>query len=233
MFEINEKSKIVEHLTNDKFILFISIISCFALLSVYPTAYVEIFGFATGLLCVVYIVKENIWNFPIGILNNVFFIILFYEAALYADMGLQAIYILLAMIGLYAWMYGGKDKTELVVNTSSYKELVVIGIFILVGTYFMTQYLTSINDSFPFLDALTTCMSLGAQWLLNFKRIENWVIWMLADIIYVWLYIQKSLNLTALLYVVFFCLCTIGLYKWYQSWYKINNLDDGFDYERT
>jgi nicotinamide mononucleotide transporter len=179
------------------------------------------------LLCVVYIVKENIWNFPVGIANNIFFIVLFYEAALYADMGLQVIYILLAMIGLYAWKYGGKNKTDLVVHMSSYKELAAVVVFILVSTYFMTQYLTSINDSFPFWDALTTCMSLGAQWLLNFKRIENWIIWMLADIIYIWLYIQKNLNLTALLYVVFFCLCAIGLYIWHQSWNEVNDLDEG------
>lgn len=184
----------------------------------YPASYVEIIGFGTGLLCVAYIIRENVWNFPIGIVNNIFFIILFFQAALFADMGLQVIYILLAFIGWYAWVYGGKDKSVLNITRSTFWELTIVFLVIIIATFILNQYLITINDSYPFLDALTTCMSLGAQWLLNFKRIENWIIWMLADIIYIWLYIQKNLNLTAILYVVFFALCIIGINQWYKSY---------------
>ena len=203
---------------DDLIILGISLITCAVLLHFYPESYVEIFGFITGLLCVIYIVRENVWNFPVGILNNLFFIILFYQVSLYADMALQVVYIILALIGSYAWMYGGSGKTRLHVTRISFEEsIIVIGV-IAVSTILLTIYLTSINDSYPFLDALTTCLSLAAQWLLNFKRLENWIIWMVADIFYIWLYIQKDLNLTAVLYVVFFSLCVIGIHKWYYTW---------------
>jgi nicotinamide mononucleotide transporter len=199
-------------------ILIITLIVGAVLFVIYPQSYIEICGFGTGLLCVAYIIRENVWNFPIGILNNIFFILLFYEAALYADMGLQVVYIILALIGFYTWMYGGKDKSILTVTRSTYWELTIVFLVIIIATFILTQYLITVNDSYPFLDALTTCMSLGAQWLLNFKRIENWVIWMSADIIYIWLYIQKNLNLTAILYVMFFLLCIIGIYQWYRSY---------------
>lgn len=206
----------------DKLLLLVTVIIGVILYAIYPASYIEIIGFGTGLLCVAYIVRENVWNFPVGILNNIFFIILFYQAALYADMGLQVVYIGLALIGVYAWLYGGKDKTVLVVGRSKIWELAIVVAVIIVSTLVLEQYLISINDSYPFADALTTCMSLGAQWLLNFKRIENWIIWMSADVIYVWLYLQKGLNLTAVLYVVFFMLCIMGLASWYRS-YEVNS----------
>jgi len=207
---------------NDIIKLGVVMVASAILLVIYPESYIEIFGFATGLLCVAYIISENVWNFPVGILNNIFFIVLFYQAALYADMGLQVVYICLAMIGIYAWMYGGNNKSVLKVGISSLKEIMIIIGFVIVSTLLLTQYLISISDSFPFLDALTTCLSLAAQWLLNFKKIENWIIWMIADIIYVWLYIQKNLNLTAVLYVVFFALCVMGIIQWYKSYKEVN-----------
>lgn len=210
----------------DKSLLFITIVIGIILYAIYPEAYIEIIGFGTGLLCVAYIVRENVWNFPVGILNNIFFIILFYQAALYADMGLQVVYIGLAILGIYAWLYGGKDKTALVVGRSKIWEIGIVIVAIIISTLVLEQYLISVNDSYPFLDALTTCMSLGAQWLLNFKRIENWIIWMSADVIYVWLYLQKGLNLTAVLYVVFFLLCITGLINWYRS-YEVNRVQNG------
>jgi nicotinamide mononucleotide transporter len=208
----------IGNMTIDEILFLVTIMIGGILYLMYPQSYVEILGFGTGLLCVAYIVRENVWNFPIGILNNIFFIILFYQAALFADMGLQVIYIILALIGFYTWMYGGKDKSVLTVTRSTFWELAIVFLAIIIATFILEQYLITVNDSYPFLDALTTCMSLGAQWLLNFKRIENWIIWMSADIIYVWLYLQKNLNLTAVLYVVFFSLCIIGICQWYRSY---------------
>jgi nicotinamide mononucleotide transporter len=78
----------------------------------------------------------------------------------------------------------------------------------------MRNYLVSIGDSAPFLDALTTVMSLAAQYLLTKKFIENWYIWLAVDVIYVGLYFSRGLYLTAVLYAIFFGMCLVGLKEW-------------------
>jgi nicotinamide mononucleotide transporter len=78
----------------------------------------------------------------------------------------------------------------------------------------LTWWFVRIGDASPGLDALTTVLSLGAQWLLNRKRIENWLLWMTADVLYVWLYLARHLYLTAVLYAIFIVLCLLGLRQW-------------------
>ena len=183
-------------------------------ISISPT---ETLGFITGAICVLLVIDQNIWNFPIGIINNIFFIILFYSARLYGDMGLQFIYIILAWIGWWQWLYGGVNHSKLKVTRSSFKEillLVFIGIFSTLG---LRLYFIEINDSVPFLDALTTVLSLLAQYLLNGKRLQNWYFWIIADIIYIGLYIYKELYLTALLYAIFIAFCIAGYITWRKS----------------
>src|SRR5664279_407355 len=72
-----------------------------------PIGPTEVFGFITGAACVLLVVNQNIWNFPIGIANNIFFIILFLTSRLYGDMTLQIIYIALGLLGWWQWIYGG------------------------------------------------------------------------------------------------------------------------------
>jgi nicotinamide mononucleotide transporter len=78
--------------------------------------------------------------------------------------------------------------------------------------------LEKIGGSASFFDALTTAMSLASQWLLNRKRLESWVGWILVDILYIPLYAYKDLYLTAILYAVFLSMAVIGLRSWYAKW---------------
>jgi nicotinamide mononucleotide transporter len=74
--------------------------------------------------------------------------------------------------------------------------------------------LVALHDAAPFLDALTTVLSLVAQYLLCRKRLENWIVWIVVDAIYVPLYLSRHLHLTALLYAVFLVMCVYGLRAW-------------------
>jgi nicotinamide mononucleotide transporter len=176
-----------------------------------PFGLVEVFGFVTGAICVMLTVEESIWNWPIGLANNVFFVVLFADQRLYADMGLQIVYIVLGIIGWYLWLHGGENRGKLKVRTSGLLELVILAVIGVGATIGMTFFLKSVNDSAPFLDALTTVLSLIAQYLLTRKAIENWYLWMTADVIYVGLYVYKHLMLTAILYALFFAMCVGGL----------------------
>ncbi len=183
-----------------------------------PLDLTEVLGFITGAACVLLVVEQNIWNFPIGIANNIFFIILFFTSRLYGDMVLQTVYIVLAAIGWYQWIYGGKNRTRLKITHTSIREIAILVIIGIVATAAMHKYFQQINDSAPFLDAFTTVLSLIAQYLLNCKRIENWYVWIMADLLYIWLYLQKDLNLTAILYAIFIGMCIAGLLTWFRAY---------------
>lgn len=182
-----------------------------------PIGLTEALGFITGAICVLLIVEENIWNFPIGIANNIFFIILFISAGLYGDMGLQVIYIVLAFHGWYEWLRGGQNRSSLQVSKTSIKMWMILISVGIASTWMLSLYLTRIHDTAPFLDALTTVLSLIAQYLLNLKRIENWWIWITADVIYIGLYMYKGLYLTSILYAIFILMCIAGLRAWHRS----------------
>ena len=182
-----------------------------------PISLTEVLGFITGAVCVLLVIEQNIWNFPIGIANNIFFIILFLSSRLYGDMALQVVYIALGAIGWYQWLYGGEHRTKLHVSHTSAREAAILVVLGALATAGMREYFLRINDAAPFLDALTTVLSLVAQYLLNCKRIENWYVWITADVLYVWLYVQKDLHLTAVLYAIFIGMCIAGLRSWSKA----------------
>ena len=183
-----------------------------------PYSLIETLGFVTGAACVYLVVKQNIWNFPLGIANNIFFLILFAQDRLYGDAGLQIVYIALAIQGWHWWLHGGEHRTALQVNHAPLRLLLILAGLVIVGTAGLMLVLQAVSGSAPFLDALTTVLSLAAQYLLNRKAIENWYVWISADVLYIYLYIARDLQLTAILYVVFLCLCLVGLRQWRRAW---------------
>lgn len=179
-----------------------------------PLDLIESIGFATGAICVWLVTRENLWNWPIGLANNVFFTLLFWRARLFADMGLQGVYFILGLYGWWHWMRGGERNTRLVVSRTRPWEWIGTAIVLTLGTWALMQLLLAVNGSAPFWDALTTTLCLCAQYLLCRKRLENWFLWIAADVIYVPLYLSKHLPLTALLYMLFIGLCLLGLRRW-------------------
>lgn len=179
-----------------------------------PIDLTEAWGFATGAICVWLVTKESLWNWPIGLANNIFFAILFWKARLYADFGLQWVYFGFGIWGWWTWLFGGKDRLHLKVSRASRVEWLVIAIFIGLGTWGLREVLLQVNGSAPFWDALTTVVCLAAQYLLCRKKIENWCLWITADVIYVPLYASKNLPLTSALYAGFIVLCILGILRW-------------------
>ena len=182
-----------------------------------PLDLTETLGFVTGAWCVWLVVIENIWNWPLGIANNVFYILVFLRARLFADMGLQVVFVVLGILGWYGWLYGGRNRTVLAVRVTDPVTALVLTVLVVVTTAGMTDYLRHVHDSAPFLDALTTALSLAAQYLMTKKMIENWHVWILTDVISVGLYVFKHLYLTSVLYLLFLGLCLLGLREWRGS----------------
>lgn len=181
-------------------------------------SWLEAVSFVTGAVCVWLTVRENVWNFPIGILNVITFSIVFFRAHLFADAGLQVVYFILGVIGWYLWLFGGAHRTKLHVGRASVVELSVCLVFVVLSTLGLWKVLSHLGGSASFWDALTTSISLAAQWLTNRKKLESWHFWIVVDVIYVPLYTYKQLYLTAGLYAVFLCMATIGLLQWRATW---------------
>ena len=177
-----------------------------------PVTWAELLGFVTGIACVALAVAQRIETFPIGIANNVFFIVLFVDARLYADAGLQVVYVVLGFMGWWVWAM--RSRGPLVVERASFRLLLWTTLGVGAATLVLVPVLRAAHGAAPGWDALTTSMSLGAQLLLNLKRLETWFVWIAVDLIYVPLYFSRDLNLTALVYIVFLGLCVEGWRQW-------------------
>jgi nicotinamide mononucleotide transporter len=182
-----------------------------------PSSEAEVWGFVTGGVCVWLAVKENIWNWPIGLANNAIFFFLFLRTGLYGDMALQLVQFALGAIGWYIWLFGGENRTEAHIVRASRRTLLLLGIITVVCTEGLRRYFVQVHDSAPFLDAFTTVLSLVAQGLLTRKFIENWHVWIFADAIYIGLYAYKNLYLTSVLYAIFLAMCVVGLLRWRRT----------------
>ena len=177
----------------------------------------EIVAAIFGVISVFLSVRQNIWSWPTAIVNVGMYIFVFFRSRLYADTGLQVVYVVLNFYGWYQWLYGGKNRTELPVSRTPARLgalLVVIGA---VSTAIMGTFLGHTADALPFLDALTTSTSLVAQWMMTRKLLENWIIWVAVDVVYIGMYIYKDLYVTSLLYAVFLVLSVMGYLEWKRS----------------
>ena len=177
----------------------------------------EALGFVSGGVCVWLVVREHLWNWPIGLANNIVFFILFWKSELFADMCLQVIYFALGLYGWIHWLRGGPNRTQLEVSRATPAEWIGVATFIPLATLGLRELLIMANGAAPFWDAITTVISLAAQWLLCRKRIENWFLWITADLIYVPLYFNRQLVLTGILYAVFLLMCIAGWRAWHRQ----------------
>ncbi|WP_424537005.1 nicotinamide riboside transporter PnuC [Sphaerisporangium viridialbum] len=172
-------------------------------------------GFATGVVNVWLVVRQNIWNWPVGIANVALLGLIFVDGGLYADAGLQVVYVVLQAWGWWQWLYGGRDRTRLVVHRTSPAEWAALAVAGVALTGLLTWLLSARTDSnVPFWDALTTAISLAATYGQSRKLLESWWLWIAADLVYIPLYAYKGLYLTSGLYVVFLGLCVAGLLAW-------------------
>jgi len=163
--------------------------------------------------------RENIWSWPTAIVNVGLYIIVFRRAGLYSDMGLQVVYLALSIYGWYQWLYGGANRTELTVSRATAREWLIVTPIVLVFWIALARYTATLPGvALPSLDAGLATVSLVAQWMMTRKIIENWMLWIVADIIYVPMYVYKGLPVTAVLYAVFLVLAVVGLRSWSRSY---------------
>jgi nicotinamide mononucleotide transporter len=178
----------------------------------------ETIGFVTGAVCVWLTVRESAWNFPVGMVSIATFAAVFFRARLYADAGLQVVFFVLEGIGWYLWLYGGAGRTALPITRTPPRRALGVTVAILIIFAGLYVLLRRTGGASPVWDALAAAICLGAQWLLDRKHLENWLLWMTVNVIYIPLYLSKQLYLTSCLFVVFLCMATLGLIQWHSTW---------------
>lgn len=171
-----------------------------------------------GVVSVYLSVRQNIWSWPTAIVNVGLYTFVFYQSRLYADMGLQVVYIVISFYGWYEWLYGGKNRTELQVSRMSGRLGVLLAAIGIACTFVLGTLLhRTTNAALPYLDSTTTSVSLVAQWMMTKKLLENWAVWVAVDVVYIGMFIYKSLYVTSLLYLVFLILSVMGYRQWKAS----------------
>jgi nicotinamide mononucleotide transporter len=184
-----------------------------------PVSWAELLGDVSGAACVLLVARQNVWNWPLGLVNNVFWCVLFAAAKLYADAGLQVVFFVLGVYGWWTWA-SGRDRTRapLPVRRTTRTEWFWLGALTLVTTGALATLLALETDSpAPLWDSSVLSLSLAATYGQAQKLIESWYLWILVDVISVPLYLSRNLLPTALLYVVFACICVRGLINWRRS----------------
>jgi len=178
----------------------------------------ELLAAVTGAISVWLSVRQNIWSWPTAIVNVVLYAVVFWEAKLYADMGLQIVYAALSVYGWYQWLYGGRGRTELRVTRTSARLAALLTLIVAAGSALLGTLLHRTTDAaLPFMDSFLSSASLVAQWQMTKKLLENWLVWIGVDVLYVGMFVYKGLYLTAGLYAVFLALAVAGYRDWRRS----------------
>lgn len=166
---------------------------------------------------VILAVYENMWTWPTGIVGVVLYAIVFYQARYYLNVGLQVVYFVLSIHGWYEWLHGGANKSELHVRRTTTRQWIACGIAGVILTAALYWLTLKINGASPISDAVTTGFSVVGQWMLNEKLLENWVIWLIVDLIYVPMLYSGGQKGSAILYAVLCVLCVKGFIDWRKS----------------
>lgn len=172
---------------------------------------------AFGVISVFLSTRQNILSWPTAIVNVSLYTLVFYQGRLYGQMGLQLVYLALSVYGWYQWLHGGEQHGALRVTRASPRLLIGLGVLNLAAFLALAAILRQTDAALPWLDALLTTTSLVAQWMMTRKILENWVLWIALDLVYVPMFISQRLYATAMLYAAFLVLAVMGVLEWRRS----------------
>ena len=176
----------------------------------------EITAVVFGLLSVWFSKNNNILVFPTGMISTFIFIYLLYKSVLLGDMMINAYYFIMSIYGWYVWTREENNSTTLIsrINSKEKNICILIFIFSLIFVYSIYVYFDKWNSLTAYIDNLTTAIFFVGMWLMAKRKIENWIFWIIGDIISVPLYFYKGLTFTSLQYLIFTFIAIAGYYSW-------------------
>ena len=186
------------------------------------TTPLELISFILSIITVALNIRQLHWAWLFSILSSGLYALVFLDARLYGDMGLQFAFILTSIWGWHLWLWGDRDhdkgKNVLSVSRLTMKGSVNSLLGWIVGFVILAWFLKFYTDTdVPIADGFLTAGSLLGQVLLSRKKMENWLVWIVVDVLYIGLYAYKGLMLTAGLYAVFVVMAIVGWRTWSKS----------------
>ena len=179
---------------------------------------IEIVAVLLGIANIVLIIRRSVWNFPVAIVMVALYFVIFRDAKLYSDAGLQ---IFFAAINLYGWWSWNRNKDDS--GVISVRRLPVAGYALWIAGSIIAIWAwgaimhAETDASYPYWDASIAMLSIVGQILMTRRFVENWHYWIIVNIISIPLYIVKDLHLTAGLYGLFLVLAVAGLVEWRKA----------------
>jgi nicotinamide mononucleotide transporter len=176
---------------------------------------IEIVAVLFGIANILLIIRRSVWNFPVAIVMVSLYFVIFRDAKLYSDAGLQVFFAIVNLYGWWSWNRNKADAGEVVVRRlpALAYGLCIIGSVAAIWGWgaFMGSYT---GTSYPYWDASVAMLSVTGQILMARRFVENWHYWIVVNLISIPLYVTKELYLTAGLYGVFLVLAIAGLIEW-------------------
>jgi nicotinamide mononucleotide transporter len=179
--------------------------------------YIELTGAVLGVIYVFLSIRQSIFTWPVGLLTSVFYVWIFLESKLYADMGLQLYYVVISIYGWYGWLNGNPESknTTLKVSRVSLKlsfVLTLVSTLLFALIWFILKNFT--DSTVPVADALATALSIVATWMLARKILEHWLVWIFVDAFSIGLFWYKNLMPTVVLFLVYTVMAVVGFIEW-------------------
>lgn len=176
----------------------------------------EITAVVFGFLSVWYAKKNHIWVFPTGLISTIIFVYLLWKWTLLGDMMINAYYFVMSIYGWYVWTQKSNDQATPISRTNTKEKRISFVIFIitLVFVYVVYQSAGKWTTWTAYVDTVTTAIFFVGMWLMARRKIENWIFWIVGDIISVPLYFYKGLTFTSFQYLIFTVIAIYGFLAW-------------------
>ncbi|NME68598.1 nicotinamide riboside transporter PnuC [Flammeovirga aprica] len=193
----------------------------------YPMSYIEFFGTLSGLISVWLATKANIHTWTIGIINVIAFFLIYYQIQLYSDMFLQVFFFGTSVLGIWQWLKKKPVENDKKIRFLHQRDQILLSVLMIVTTFILGYMVSQIHlylpkyftapASYPYADAFTTVLSIFATFLMAYKRVECWVLWILVDVVCIVLYFQKGVMFISVEYFIFLFIAINGLIQWSKS----------------
>lgn len=178
----------------------------------------EIIAVALGIANVGLLVRRSIWNYPFGMAMVALYLVIFWQARLYGEAGLQVFFFVVQGWGWWLWARAGGLAQMVTVEWMGWRARAVAIALVAGSSLGIGWAMARFTDAaLPYADATIAGASVVAQVLLALRRVENWALWIAIDVLSVGVYVERELYLTAGLYVVFLGLATMGLIAWARA----------------
>jgi len=178
----------------------------------------EVIAVVAAVAYLLFAIRQNILCWFFALLSTAIYIVLFISAKLYMESLLNVFYFAVALYGWYFWYLGGDRRSRLPVTSWRWpihaKALAGVTILALVSGTLLDRYS---DAAFPYIDSMTTFAAIWATFLVARKVLENWWYWLVIDVVSIFLYWSRDLQLTSLLFVVYVLLIPFGLIAWTRA----------------